>query len=181
MGYPIDHVLTVGEFIDEFTCNICFQLVDRPQYVRTCSHVFCENCFGEWRATVQGDNVRCAKCNTTCGNSDIGALATLNPLANRILGKLQVKCTMPSCSWVGNYSDVAQHLVSATSHLDPKGDSKQSGSPKVDAQAQADALKQQGNQRFEARQFDDAYALYSKAILLAPMVTSSASCSQLVH
>lgn len=91
-----------------------------------------------------------------------------NPLANRILGRIQLKCPLheQGCKWVGDYSELVPHLTSSEAHT-AASPGKTAVAP-TDRKAQAEILKQQGNQRFEAREWRHALNLYTKAIEMVP-------------
>jgi len=101
----------------------------------------------------------------------VSDLKTGNPLAHRILGRVQLKCPLheQGCKWSGDYSELVAHLTSSEAHtaVSP-GPGKLPAAP-TDRKAQAEILKQQGNQRFEARAWKDAINLYTKAIEMAPL------------
>ena len=67
------------------------------------------------------------------------------------------------CSWTGDYSELSSHLTASDSHHTRGGQ----GGAETSRQ-EAEAIKAQGNARFEARSFQEAIKLYSKAITLDP-------------
>jgi len=157
-----DDVLSPDHAIGEFICKICMQLSDHPVYTH-CTHVFCESCLDEWFQHKRS----CPSCNASLSHDQVAPLQTANPLAWRLLGRVQLRCPLhaQSCTWKGDYSEVQAHLTSSESHL---GSSSSLPGQKRNSKDEAEALKLQGNARFEARAWGDAIKLYSKAIDLAP-------------
>jgi len=168
MGILCDDVLSDEKSIAEFVCKICCQLSENP-VVTSCSHVFCSSCLDEWFQRKR----TCPCCNATLQSGQVSDLKTGNPLAWRILGRVQMRCPLhvQGCKWVGDYGEVQAHLTNSETHLAaPMGESSPSSATatQTSGKAQADLLKEQGNQRFEARAWNDAIKLYTKAILLPP-------------
>lgn len=167
MGFPTTNLITDEQVISEFICPICVQLVEEP-VITICTHVFCKSCWEEWLSQVNSSS-KCPKCNSVfmqVPSKVTAPLRTGNPLAWRILSRVQVKCPLDThgCQWRGEYSEIASHLTSSESHL--------SRGSADSVRASAEAFKVQGNQRFEARSFQEAVKLYSKAITLDPSVPS---------
>ena len=80
------------------------------------------------------------------------------PLAWRLLGRVQVRCPLhdsTSCGWRGDLSEVSAHLTNSESHL--KG---QDYAPS-NAQENAEALKNQGNAKFTAHAYREAIQVSS--------------------
>jgi len=80
-----------------------------------------------------------------------------------------VRCPLhdsTSCGWRGDLSEVSAHLTNSESHL--KG---QDYAPS-NATQNAEALKNQGNAKFQSHAYREAIQLYSKAISAAPGVAS---------
>ena len=93
-----------------------------------------------------------------------------NPLAWRVLARTKLKCPLHAqgCDQIVEFSELQSHLASPSLH---KGESTPGPSNGIrSAEANAVAIKDQGNAKFEARKFTDAIALYTKAIDLAPDV-----------
>jgi DnaJ family protein C protein 7 len=113
---------------------------------------------------------KCPKCNRifvgvgaqTGSEQPCVDLRVGNPLAYRILSRVQVRCALAECKWTGDYSELSSHLTASDSHHTRASGGAQS------AKQDAEALKLQGNARFEARSFQEAIKLYSKAITLDP-------------
>ena len=184
MGFPISDVLTDESIVCEFTCKICCNLVEYGHAVHThCSHVFCESCLADWvarssdpevlaEAAMNGEPARGPRCPTcNAGLAGEGKVAPLQtqPLAWRLLGRVQVRCPLhdsTSCGWRGDLSEVSAHLTNSESHL--KG---QDYAPS-NATQNAEALKNQGNAKFQSHAYREAIQLYSKAISAAPGVAS---------
>ena len=187
MGYSLDLVEPHQESHSaEFTCAVCFQLVDAP-LLTTCQHVFCMACLQDWFGTKPS----CPTCSRELDpRHGAGELRLASPLAWRVLGRLRVRCSLPGCQWTGEYSEVGSHLTSSESHqvCSPSAPSSQANAQSAnathpaqpsnaaaaggtsDAHAAAEALKVAGNSKFEQRIFADAIVLYTKAINLAPDV-----------
>ena len=98
-----DDVLSPDHAIGEFICKICMQLSDHPVYTH-CTHVFCESCLDEWFQHKRS----CPSCNASLSHDQVGPLQTANPLAWRLLGRVQLRCPLhaQSCTWKGDYSEV---------------------------------------------------------------------------
>jgi DnaJ family protein C protein 7 len=186
MGFPLSDVLTESDLVEEFTCKICFNLVEYTHCSYTqCSHVFCEACLSDWQehksndldaaaeAAMNGSSppaARCPTCNAslTAADATISSLKTTVPLAWRLLGRVKCRCPLhgSGCAWQGDYSEVNAHLTNSQSHLAGQDYSANA------AQANAEALKDQGNAKFQAHAYREAIQLYSKAISAAPGVAA---------
>ena len=114
MGFSLDLIEPNQEaHAAEFTCSICFQLVDAPLLTR-CQHVFCTSCLQDW---FDRGKPSCPTCSTELDpRHGAGELKLASPLAWRVLGRLRVRCSVPNCTWAGEYSEVTSHLVSDESH-----------------------------------------------------------------
>jgi len=164
----------------EFTCAVCFNLVDAP-LLTVCQHVFCTSCLQDWFDKKPS----CPTCSRELDpRHGAGELKLASPLAWRVLGRLKVRCCMPSCAWVGEYSEVSAHLTSSETHqslcgeVSPGGAQATAGEGTANgggssaaeqqrrAREQAETLKTAGNSKFEQRIYGDAIVLYSKAISL---------------
>lgn len=163
MGFPTTHVLTNDELVSEFLCKICFQLVEHPAYT-ACTHVFCASCLSDWL----NQNPSCPACKAPLGPRDVAELKAANPLAWRVLSRVQCRCPVQGCVWRGDYSELSSHLTNSESHTKSSLES----ATKTSILAEAEALKEQGNRHFEQRAFRDAIKLYNKAISIAPDVAS---------
>ena len=180
MGFPVEDVLTPEALVEEFQCKICHQLVEYAQCSHTpCGHVFCRGCLDDWlarsndpeshaRAAMEGTNpsvgTRCPTCNAALASDAVRDLKTASPLAWRVLGKVRCRCPTKrdtGCTWEGDLSEVSAHLTNSESHLGGKNyAADRSG-------ANAEALKDLGNAKFQARAYREAIQLYSKAISAA--------------
>lgn len=105
----------------------------------------------------------------------LASLRSAQPLAWRMLGRVRVRCpvaTSGSCAWVGPYSEVHAHLLASDAHRGVAPARASSPSGPVDAaalaRAEADALREAGNEKLAARQFGDAVRLYSKGLASCP-------------
>ena len=178
MGFPLSDVLTDRDIAEEFQCKICHNIVEYKQCSYTsCSHIFCESCLAEWieRKTNDPDAAteaapRCPTCNTefVSLSTQVTSLKAAVPLAWRLLGRIKCRCPLheSGCSWTGDLSEVSAHLTNTQSHLAGQDYAANA------AQANADALKDQGNAKFQAHAYREAIQLYSKAISAAPGVAS---------
>ena len=164
----------------EFMCAICCNLVDAPLLTQ-CQHVFCTSCLQDWFDRIS----KCPTCSTPLDpRHGAGELKLASPFAWRVLGRLQMKCPLlgphgAPCGWRGEYSELTSHMTSSESHQAPAPAAANGDVPMPDSQqtkdsalAQAEALKQAGNGKFEQRIYADAIALYTKAIGLAPDVAT---------
>mmetsp|Transcript_6797 Transcript_6797/g.17388 ORF Transcript_6797/g.17388 Transcript_6797/m.17388 type:complete len:587 (-) Transcript_6797:22-1782(-) len=171
MGFSTADLVSDEALINEFLCPICSQLVEVP-VITTCSHVFCRNCYLEWVQQQQQDeqSSRCPKCATGLKSAGAYELQKANPLAWRLLCRVQVRCPLHAqgCAWKGDYGEVSSHLVNSDTHHSQQGTQAQPAA--ASNRDTAEALKQQGNQKFEIGAFREAIKLYSKAIALEPSV-----------
>lgn len=130
----------------EFVCAICLNvplLHDAVTSTQSCQHVFCSDCLNEW-------SQRSSKCPTCqAGPLSKKTLQVASPLGFRLLGSIHVRCPMSTCTWVGDYRGLDDHLTNSDNHNSDK----------------VTELKTLGNERFAAGKFDDALKFYSKAIL----------------
>ena len=142
-------------------------------------------------AAMSGTNpligTRCPTCNADMEPNTVHDLKLASPLAWRLLGRIQVRCpthASTKCAWRGDLSEVSSHLTDSRSHGtravmmdDETGAEKDAKLPRTapmeaDTVTQtgarnAEALKEQGNAKFQARAFKEAIRLYSKAISVA--------------
>eukprot|EP00756_Hemistasia_phaeocysticola_P028331 Hpha_TRINITY_DN16170_c0_g11::TRINITY_DN16170_c0_g11_i1::g.8759::m.8759/K09527/DNAJC7; DnaJ homolog subfamily C member 7 len=177
MGFSVEDVLSDDSHTSEFICKVCNELVEWAAVSYTvCSHVFCSSCLDTWFA--QGRR-KCPCCQSGLKSTEVGSLRAANPLANRILGRVRVRCPLQSttegCSWRGEYSEVQSHLANSDSHTrsasaPTTAPSPVGGQPQRDSES-AVALKEQGNAKFQARAYGDAITLYTKALVLDPQPT----------
>lgn len=139
-------------------------------------------CLDEW--LVAATTARCPTCNAGLGARESHApLRVANPLAWRVLSRVQCRCPLSvgvnsanACPWVGDYSEVHAHLTVRESafHGSDKArvDAAAAGTGIGDkggvSNPYSEALKAQGNAKFEARAFEQAAELYSKALLAHP-------------
>ena len=113
MGYPLELIEPNQDgHAAEFTCAVCCSLVDAP-LLTTCSHVFCMSCLQDW----MNHKPSCPTCSQELDpRHGAGELKLASPIAWRVLGRLRVRCSLPGCKWVGEYSEVGAHLTSSESH-----------------------------------------------------------------
>lgn len=100
--------------------------------------------------------------------SEVSTLKSGQPLAFRVFGRIKVRCPLheQDCQWQGHYSEVQAHLTSSSEHISHKQSNAEAN---ADADLRtATALKDQANERFQARNFEDALKLYTKAISVCP-------------
>ena len=121
---------------------------------------------------------RCPTCNAGIERNTVHDLKLASPLAWRLLGRVQVRCPTHSstkCAWRGDLSEVSSHLTDSRSHgtraavMDDEGAEKgakfpSTASMEADAATtgarNAEALKEQGNAKFQAGAFKEAIQLY---------------------
>mmetsp|Transcript_5502 Transcript_5502/g.8662 ORF Transcript_5502/g.8662 Transcript_5502/m.8662 type:complete len:586 (-) Transcript_5502:111-1868(-) len=165
MGFSTGNVLEKGSTLwKEFECGICLNLVEYPVYTK-CSHVFCKGCLSEW--LVQ--KADCPQCKAPLtSNDDVRPLREQAPLAWRILSRVRVRCPLHAqqCEWKGDYGDLHDHLSNSKTHT--INNLSSSSDKQALERASAEAFKEQGNQQFRARAYNQAIKMYSKAISLAP-------------
>eukprot|EP00037_Helgoeca_nana_P003067 m.37854 g.37854 ORF g.37854 m.37854 type:complete len:625 (-) comp13232_c0_seq2:147-2021(-) len=181
MGFDTALVLSGTEHVSEFICPICVQLIDyESATILQCSHVFCGACVSEWfdgpsnsrlcpvcKANVFGEQHSSA---AISGRSLGAPLRTANPLAFRIMNQIRVKCPLneQGCRWEGDYSEVNSHLTSSSAHTAETIRQSHGSRAPLSGEATAMALKDQANTQFQARNFQEAIKLYSKAISVCP-------------
>lgn len=176
MGFSLDDVVEGQEaHVAEYTCAICFGLVDAP-LLTMCHHVFCTACLQDWVDTKPC----CPTCNLELDpRHGAGDLKLASPIAWRVLSRLRVRCPLhkQDCQWVGEYSELMAHMTSSGSHqvnatgdLDGVSAGAQAAAPDVSERqrAAAEGLKEAGNSKFTQRLYADAILLYTKAINAAP-------------
>jgi len=196
MGFTVSDVLSDESHYSEFLCPVCRDLAD-DAYMLPCSHVFCRFCLSQWvgRAAKRGESPEaptCPSCRTqsSLSASEMRPLFEANPLAARILGRVRVRCPLSAqgCQWLGDYSEVQAHLTNSEEHLGTRRrteDETMTEAPRPAGAASrrenAEALKAQADGKYAARAYEQAAALYSKAIALAPEVATfwanRAACS----
>jgi hypothetical protein len=61
MGFPFTQLVEKDALIDEFTCSVCLDLIDREASLQTpnCGHLFCASCVAQ-----MGAFSKCPACNT---------------------------------------------------------------------------------------------------------------------
>jgi hypothetical protein len=91
----------------DLICAICLSVPLAPCTLRSCSHVFCENCI---RESISHQN-NCPICRIYCSLSDVRSLEEANALGYRIWNGIIVKCDNheSDCSWTGSISDYRSH------------------------------------------------------------------------
>lgn len=182
MGIPLELVLSEEGHTTEFVCKICLQLVEFPVYLQTCHHVFCKACIDSWFKTQasQGEPPVCPTCKANVSTGRVRDLKDAEPLAWRVMGRIRVKCPLgrsSGCTWQGEYYSLGNHLLSRELHnVDmsgaPPGERKMSTNVMEDDPPEnlPEALKEQGNNKFQQGAYREAISLYSKAIHAAPKV-----------
>lgn len=140
----------------------------------------------------------CKASMATAMNDDFMPLKTASPLGWRVLSRVRVCCPLKAqgCCWTGDYSELQSHLVDVEEHrglssTNAQSDPSEAAAANVasaaampstsagggnatdvsrshSAEANALALKDQAKLKYEARLFEDAVRLYSKAISVAP-------------
>ena len=169
--------------VSEFTCKICCNLVEYGHAAYThCSHVFCESCLADWvarssdpevlaEAAMNGEPARGPRCPTcNAGLAGEGKVAPLQtqPLAWRLLGRVQVRCPLhdsTSCGWRGDLSEVSAHLTNS----EPP---QRSGLRPEQRHAERGGAQEPGQRQVPVPHVREAIQLYSKAISAAPGVAS---------
>lgn len=180
MGISMEFVLSEEGHTTEFVCKICLQLVEFPMYLQACHHVFCKSCIDSWFKTQesQGEPPVCPTCKSNASTGRTRALKDAEPLAWRVMGRIRVKCPLgrsSGCTWQGEYYSLENHLLSRELHnVDvsgaPPGERRVSTNAMEDDPPEnlSEALKEQGNNKFQQGAYREAISLYSKAIQAAP-------------
>jgi len=139
----------------EFVCAICLNVPlpnEASISTKACQHVFCGNCLAEWKQKSE----RCPTCNRTTDSTGTRSNLFLKdhcPLGFRVLGRLKVRCSLKSCPWKGDLSDLDAHLTNSDNH-------------NKDISTTA-SLKDVGNERFAAGHYEEALKMYDKALSTA--------------
>ena len=159
-------------------------LHSRPRLTRTTSSVlccasdtvFCPSCLTQWLEKRHS----CPTCQTALDPpTDVADLKAAVPLAWRLLGRLRVKCPLHAppvaCGWAGEYSELSGHLMASDAHRVGQQTGERVPQPPLapmdalaKARAEAEAMKEAGNEKLHGRQYQEAVKLFSKAISLAP-------------
>ena len=66
-------------------CSVCREVFDNPVRTKTCGHVFCQDCVGEW---ICFGNDNCPECRKALSQSDI----SVDRLIASLIGNLTVNC-----------------------------------------------------------------------------------------
>lgn len=100
-------LLRSEEVPKDIICTICLSVPSTPCTLRSCSHVFCENCI---RESISHQN-NCPICRRYCSLSDVQSLEEATALGYRIRNGIMVKCDdhESCCSWTGSISDYRSH------------------------------------------------------------------------
>jgi DnaJ family protein C protein 7 len=185
MGFDVQHVLSDERHHGSFLCVICTNLAGLDALVTTsCSHVFCRLCLETWMERQQQGRSSC--CCPTCnavispGPGGAQALQTAQPVAYRVLSRIQVACPLKHvhCSWRGEYGDLQTHLLSKTAHTrtatgggtnnvetvmedEVHDDNDEEMTTTIDL---AKSFKEEANAKFASNNFRDARELYSKGV-----------------
>jgi DnaJ family protein C protein 7 len=111
-------------------------------------------------------------------------LATSQPLAHRVLQRIQVRCPLEgvSCDWTGDYGDLQQHLLSPTAHcaaaneMEVRHKEEEEERSRLDVETtkvdlvarnkrrMAQSFKEEANSKFGSGHYREARDLYDKAI-----------------
>ena len=94
----------------DLLCPICSDILKNP-VLTPCQHLFCEQDLLQWFCRAPDDqgerpSQRCPQCNTVCAPDSIKPAGRL--LCN-ILGDLERRCAVESCTWTGKNCDYARH------------------------------------------------------------------------
>jgi tetratricopeptide (TPR) repeat protein len=129
MGFELNLVVSDAKHHGPFICDVCKSLASQQDVLITpCNHPFCRPCLEVWmsKRISEGLNCRCPACREDLEMPEATAGATVaiegkhvrasplemaQPLAFTLLNNVQVKCTEPSCYWVGDYGQAKKHLV----------------------------------------------------------------------
>ena len=93
----------------DLLCPICSDILKNP-VLTPCQHLFCEQDLLQWFCRAPDDqgerpSQRCPQCNTICAPDSIKPAGRL--LCN-ILGDLERRCAVESCTWTGKNCDYAR-------------------------------------------------------------------------
>lgn len=141
----MDRKQFTSDYVGEFCCAICLGVPDGNAAclaTAACQHVFCRACLSEWQT-------RSNKC-PTCNREGLASLSLKDhsALGFRLLNRLQVKCSLQTCAWVGDFANLEAHLTNSDTH-------------RVDG---ANELKELGNERYALGKYLEAIKLYDKAL-----------------
>ena len=152
-------------------------LHSRPRLTRTTSSVlccasdtvFCPSCLTQWLEKRHS----CPTCQTALDPpTDVADLKAAVPLAWRLLGRLRVKCPLHAppvaCGWAGEYSELSGHLMASDAHRVGQQTGERVPQPPLapmdalaKARAEAEAMKEAGNEKLHGRQYQEAVKLVS--------------------
>ncbi|KAH9249832.1 hypothetical protein BASA81_012427 [Batrachochytrium salamandrivorans] len=143
----MDRKQFTSEYVGEFCCAICLGVPDGNSAclaTMVCQHVFCKQCLLEWQLRSN----KCPSCNREGLSSSPLLLKDHSALGFRLLNRLQVKCSLQTCAWVGDFANLEAHLTNSDTH-------------RVDG---ANELKELGNERYASGKYLEAIKLYDKAL-----------------
>jgi len=106
---------------------------------------------------------RCPTCNLDLydgvNRSLVSDLSQSQPLAYRVLRRVKIRCPWQSCEWNGDYGDLQAHMVDSKDH-----DNLLASTPASSFKQLAQTFKEQANAKFAGKNYEDAAALYGKAL-----------------
>jgi len=98
---PHEYNFSLSDELSDYQCMICTNLINKATEIKTCGHIFCENCIYRWNET----NDTCPLCKTEFDSeSDL----VESKFIDRKVGQVNVNC--PFCDWKGLYIDFVKHI-----------------------------------------------------------------------
>eukprot|EP00629_Pelagomonadales_sp_RCC1024_P013218 CAMPEP_0119264908 /NCGR_PEP_ID=MMETSP1329-20130426/3860_1 /TAXON_ID=114041 /ORGANISM="Genus nov. species nov., Strain RCC1024" /LENGTH=194 /DNA_ID=CAMNT_0007264701 /DNA_START=242 /DNA_END=823 /DNA_ORIENTATION=+ len=183
MGISPENILSEPGHWSDFTCAVCQEVAEQP-VILECTHVFCEFCLGEYvaRCLDARQPSSCPTCRAApCERAE--ALVKANPLAGRIYNRVQCRCPLAKqgCAWTGDVANLQDHLTNSEEHMGLKPAASAGANPL----STYDALKTQGDQKYQIRAYGAAADIYAKAIAVAPerapAYANRAACRLMEH
>jgi hypothetical protein len=98
--YNLD--LSFDESIKDYQCMICMSLIKKATEIKTCGHIFCEECIYRWYETSDA----CPLCKTEMNDEQEHFLVE-SKFIDRKVSQIDVSC--PYCDWKGKYLDFLKH------------------------------------------------------------------------
>jgi len=96
--YSLD--LSFDDSIKDYQCMICMSLIKNATEIKSCGHIFCEECIYRWYETSD----KCPLCKTVIVE-EIDLVES--KFIDRKVGQIDLKC--PYCDWEGKFLDFVKH------------------------------------------------------------------------
>ena len=105
----LDKTRVVGppqDYLDEFTCGICREVLIDPKETKCCQQMYCNQCISEWLS----NNQSCPNDRKRMSNKD---LKSPSRIVKNLLNGLKVKCEYHyrGCDFIGKYDNIGRHVM----------------------------------------------------------------------